>query len=74
MTSTTITQAEVMILHFKRFRQVGVVVDPTTFGTSSVASATTARQTFVVKGSSVSGTSQQTKRLHKQQLVQLEKL
>ena len=38
------------------FRQVGLVVDPTTFGTSSVATISTARQTYVVKGSSVSGT------------------
>ena len=57
MTSTTITQAEGDdFTTANDFRQVGLVVDPTTFGTSSVASATTARQTFVVKGSSVSGT------------------
>ena len=31
------------------FRQIGLVVDPTTFGTSTVASSTTARQTYVVK-------------------------
>ena len=37
------------------FRQVCLVVDPTTFGTSTVASATTARQTLVVKGTT-SGT------------------
>ena len=57
MTSTTITQAEGDdFTTANDFRQVGLVVDPTTFGTSSVASASTARQTFVVKGSSVSGT------------------
>ena len=57
MTSTTVTQAEGDDFTVANdFRQVGLVVDPTTFGTSSVASATTARQTFVVKGSSVSGT------------------
>ena len=57
MTSTTITQAEGDDFTVANdFRQVGLVVDPTTFGTSSVASASTARQTFVVKGSSVSGT------------------
>ncbi len=37
------------------FRQVGLVVDPTTFGTSTVASSSTARQTYVIKASSVSG-------------------
>ena len=57
MTSTTITQAEGDDFTVANdFSQVGLVVDPTTFGTSSVASASTARQTFVVKGSSVSGT------------------
>ena len=57
MTSTTITQAEGDdFTTANDFRQVGLVVDPTTFGTSSVASSETARQTFVVKGSSVSGT------------------
>ena len=59
MTSTTVTQAEGDdFTTANDFRQVGLVVDPTTFGTSSVASASTARQTFVVKGSSVSGTFQ----------------
>ena len=57
MTSTTVTQAEGDdFTTANDFRQVGLVVDPTTFGTSSVASASTARQTFVVKGSSASGT------------------
>ena len=57
MTATTLSQAEGDDLTTANdFRQVGLVVDPTTFGTSSVASATTARQTYVVKGSSTSGT------------------
>ena len=59
MTSTTVTQAEGDdFTTANDFRQVGLIVDPTTFGTSDVASATTARQTYVVKGSSVSGTFQ----------------
>jgi hypothetical protein len=57
MTATTLSQAEGDDLTTANdFRQVGLVVDPTTFGTSSVASATTARQTYVVKGSATSGT------------------
>ena len=57
MTATTLSQAEGDdITTSNDFRQVGLVVDPTTFGTSTVASDTTARQTYVVKGSSSSGT------------------
>jgi hypothetical protein len=57
MTSTTLTQAENDdITTANDFRQVGLVVDPTNYGTSTVASASTRRQTFVVKASSVSGT------------------
>tara|TARA_B100001996_G_scaffold197304_1_gene151104 strand:- start:106 stop:750 length:645 start_codon:yes stop_codon:yes gene_type:complete len=57
MTSTTLTQAEGDDFSTANdFRQVGLLVDPTTYGTSTVVSASTARQTFVVKGSSVSGT------------------
>ena len=57
MTSTTLTHREGDdFTTANDFRQVGLVVDPTTFGTSTVASSSTARQTFVVKGSSVSGT------------------
>ena len=57
MTATTLSQAEGDDLTTANdFRQVGLVVDPTTYGTSTVASATTARQTFVVKGSATSGT------------------
>ena len=56
MTATTLSQAEGDDLTTANdFRQVGLVVDPTTFGTSTVASSTTARQTFVVKGTT-SGT------------------
>ena len=57
MTATTLSQAEGDDLTTANdFRQVGLVVDPTTFGTSTVASVTTARQTYVVKGSATSGT------------------
>ena len=57
MTATTLSQAEGDdITTSNDFRQVGIIVDPTNFGTSTVATASTARQTFVVKGSSVSGT------------------
>ena len=57
MTATTLTQAENDdITTSNDFRQVGLVVDPTTFGTSTVASSSTARQTYVIKASSVSGT------------------
>ena len=56
MTATTLSQAEGDDLTTANdFRQVGLVVDPTTFGTSTVASSTTARQTLVVKGTT-SGT------------------
>jgi len=57
MTATTLSQAEGDDLTTANdFRQVGLMVDPTTYGTSTVASDTTARQTFVVKGSATSGT------------------
>ena len=56
MSATTLTQAENDdITTSNDFRQVGLVVDPTNYGTSTVASATTARQTSVVKGTT-SGT------------------
>ena len=38
------------------FRKLGIVVDPYTFGTSSVASASTARLTYALKLTSQSGT------------------
>ena len=57
MTATTLSQAEGDdITTSNDFRQVGIVVDPTNYGTSTVATASTRRQTFVVKGSSISGT------------------
>ena len=57
MSATTLTQDENDDLTVANdFRQIGIIVDPTTFGTSTVASASTARQTFVVKFASTSGT------------------
>ena len=56
MTATTVSQAENDDFSTANdFRQVGIVVDPTNYGTTTVATATTARQTFVVKMSSSSG-------------------
>ncbi len=56
MTATTLSQAEGDdITTVNDFRQVGIVVDPTNYGTSTVATASTRRQTFVVKASSSSG-------------------
>ena len=75
MTATTLSQAEGDDLTTANdFRQVGLVVDPTTFGTSSVASATTARQTYVVKGSATSGTFETDEQITQPQLVQWERL
>ena len=49
MTATTLSQAEGDdITTVNDFRQVGIVVDPTNYGTSTVATASTRRQTFVV--------------------------
>jgi hypothetical protein len=57
MTASTITQAENDDFSTANdFRQVGIVVDPTTYGTTTVASSTTARQTNVVRFASYSGT------------------
>ena len=57
MNAVTLTQAEGDdITTANDFRQVGLVVDPTTYGSTTVASATTARQTFVVKLDTNSGT------------------
>ena len=57
MTATTLSQAEGDdVTTVNDFRQVGIVVDPTNYGTSTVATASTRRQTFVVKASSSSGT------------------
>jgi len=57
MTATTLTQAEGDdVTTGNDFREVGLAVDPTTYGTSTVASATTVRLTNAVKFSSSSGT------------------
>ena len=57
MTATTLSQAEGDdITTANDFRQVGLVVDPTTYGTTNVASTSTVRMSHVVKGSSSSGT------------------
>ena len=57
MSAITLTQAENDdITTANDFRQVGIVVDPTTYGTTTIASDATARQTYVVKMSSSSGT------------------
>ena len=57
MAAVTLTQAEGDDFSTANdFRQVGLVVDPTNFGTSTIATATTRRQTYVVKLGSVSGT------------------
>jgi len=57
ITNTTLTQAEGDdITTGNDFRNVGIVVDPYDYGTTTVASATTKRMTYVVKFSSSSGT------------------
>tara|TARA_B100000900_G_scaffold10196_1_gene8391 strand:- start:4601 stop:6094 length:1494 start_codon:yes stop_codon:yes gene_type:complete len=57
ITNTTLAQAEGDDLTVANdFRQVGIVVDPHDFGTTTVASSSTARLTYVVKMSSSSGT------------------
>ena len=57
MTATTLTQDEGDdVSTANDFREVGLVVDPTTYGTSTVASASTARMTYAAKFSSASGT------------------
>ena len=57
MSAVTLTQAEGDdFTTGNDFRSVGLIVDPTTYGTSTVASATTARQTYVVKLDTSSGT------------------
>ena len=59
MAATTITQAEDDNFSTANdFRTVGIIIDPTNFGTSVVATASTARQTYVVKFASSSGTFQ----------------
>ena len=57
MTRTSLTGAEADdVLAGNDFRNLGIVVDPTTYGTSTVASATTYRQTYALKLTSTSGT------------------
>ena len=57
MSATTLTQAENDDITIANdFRQVGIVVDPTTYGTTTVATDDTSRQTYIVKMSSSSGT------------------
>ena len=57
MSAITLTQAEGDdFTTGNDFRSVGIVVDPTTIGTSTVATTTTARQTYVVKLDTSSGT------------------
>ena len=57
MNAVTLTQAEGDdITTANDFRQVGLVVDPYNYGTTTVSSNATNRQTYVVKASSSSGT------------------
>ncbi len=57
MAAVTLTEAEGDdFTTANDFRSVGLVVDPTNFGTSTVATATTRRQTYVVKVDTNSGT------------------
>ena len=57
MTAITFTQAEGDDFSTANdFRQVGIVVNPYNYGTTTVATATTRRQTYVVKVGTVSGT------------------
>ena len=57
MMNTTLTGAEGDdILAGNDFRNIGIVVDPTTYGTSTVGTASTYRQTYALKLTSQSGT------------------
>ena len=57
MLSTVLTGAEGDdIATGNDFRKIGIVVDPHTFGTTSVASITTARMTYALKLTTQSGT------------------
>ena len=57
MMRTTLTGAEGDdVLTGNDFRNISLVIDPTTFGTSTVASASTHRQVYALKLTSVSGT------------------
>ena len=56
MAAITLTQAEgVDFTTSNDFRSVGLVVDPTNFGTTTVATATTRRQTYAVRLDTNSG-------------------
>ena len=56
MTATTITQSENDdFTTANDFRQVGLMIDPTLFGTTTIGTASTFRQTYAVKLSSFSG-------------------
>ena len=56
MMRTTLTGAEGDdVLTGNDFRNISLVIDPTTYGTSTVASATTHRQVYALKLTSVSG-------------------
>ena len=66
MLATTLTQAEGDdFTTANDFRSVGIVVDPTNFGTSTVATATTRRQTYIVKLDTSSGTFEADERISK---------
>ena len=57
MMRTTLTGAEGDdVLTGNDFRNISLIIDPTTFGTSTVASATTHRQVYAAKLTSVTGT------------------
>ena len=57
MMQSTLTGAEGDdLLTGNDFRNISLVIDPTTYGTSTVASASTHRQTYALKLTSVSGT------------------
>jgi len=57
MTNTTLTSAEGDDFTISNdFRNVGLVVDPYDYGTTTVATATTRRMTYAVKFTSVTGT------------------
>jgi len=57
MMRTTLTGAEGDdVLTGNDFRNISLVIDPTTYGTSTVASASTHRQVYALKLTSVSGT------------------
>jgi len=59
MSAVTLTQAEGDdFTTGNDFRSVGLVVDPTNFGTATVSTATTRRQTYVTKLDTSSGTFQ----------------